>query len=470
MKTRLRLHKWLLLATGILCLSVAAMAVTHAVPTVTAPVNPQAVPVGNAFTLTVYGAGFVRGAVVNWNGNGRATTFVSTRELQAQILSSDVANPTTGFITVTNPAPGGGNSSSSYGVVEVHAPITTIALNAPKLYDRNVSSWSTLVADFNGDGKLDIISGSAPILCLLGNGDGTFDFGSFIARNLVDPPRGMAFGDFNGDGKLDFAFTQDNSISVFLGDGTGSFTLKGTFGSFTDLRRIVVGDFNRDGKLDIAAADYGGYTGQVSILLGNGDGTFQTQTNYTSLSQPIDLVTADFNGDGNLDLAVASNTKGGSVSLMMGNGNGTFGTPHTTVLSKGVGFNTFGRVLAVDDFNRDGAFDLAVLRNDEIGILLNKGKGAFQPIVYYTTGGNRQAESFTVGDFNSDGKTDLMVSVEPGPKINVRFGNGDGTFQSTVTVLKGSGSALGLAPGDFNSDGLLDVTLQQFGDYVYVQQ
>jgi hypothetical protein len=75
-----------------------------------------------------------------------------------------------------------------------------------------------------------------------------------------------------------------------------------------------------------------------------------------------------------------------------------------------------------------------------------------------------------VGDFNSDGKTDLMVSIEPGPKVNVRFGNGDGTFQSTVTVLKGTGSALGLAPGDFNSDGLLDFTLQQFGDYVYVQQ
>jgi hypothetical protein len=97
------------------------------VPTVTGPVHPQAVAPGSGdFTLTVYGANFASGAVVNWNGSPRSTTFVSVRELQAKILASDVAKPTAGYITVTNPAPGGGNSSSSYALVEVHIPTKTI--------------------------------------------------------------------------------------------------------------------------------------------------------------------------------------------------------------------------------------------------------------------------------------------------------------------------------------------------------
>jgi len=97
------------------------------VPQVVGPVKPQAVAPGSSeFTLTVYGANFVSGAVVTWNGDARSTTFISARELQAQILVSDVAKPTAGYITVTNPPPGGGVSSSSYSLVEVHKPTKTI--------------------------------------------------------------------------------------------------------------------------------------------------------------------------------------------------------------------------------------------------------------------------------------------------------------------------------------------------------
>src|SRR5580692_6106851 len=105
------------------------------VPTVTGPVHPQAVVPGHAdFVLTVYGANFVSGAIVNWNRSPRSTTFVSARELQTKILASDVAKPTAGYITVTNPAPGGGPSSSSYAIVEVHTPTKTIVPGPPRTY------------------------------------------------------------------------------------------------------------------------------------------------------------------------------------------------------------------------------------------------------------------------------------------------------------------------------------------------
>ena len=135
---------------------VAAAASNNPVPQVVAPTVPQAVvPGSGAFTLNVYGANFVSGAVVNWNGQARTTTFVSARELQAQILASDIVKPTAGYITVTNPAPGGGVSSSSYAIVEVHEPTKIISVKQPVSYPSNPGYVVT--ADFTGDGILDFV-------------------------------------------------------------------------------------------------------------------------------------------------------------------------------------------------------------------------------------------------------------------------------------------------------------------------
>src|SRR5580704_7037265 len=112
-------------------LLVAAFA-QNPVPQIVGPVKPMAVaPGGGDFTLNVYGANFVPGAVVNWNYQARATTYISGHELQAQILSTDIAHNTAGYITVVNPAPGGGNSSASWAQVEVHEPVLTIAMSQP---------------------------------------------------------------------------------------------------------------------------------------------------------------------------------------------------------------------------------------------------------------------------------------------------------------------------------------------------
>jgi hypothetical protein len=352
--------------------------------------------------------------------------------------------------------------------VEVHGPITAVLPNRPKAYDLNNPIWSAVTADFNGDGILDLVSGSSGLLSLLGNGNGSFRFGELVDKGLPTPPLGMAFGDFDGDGLLDLAFTQDSNVTILTGNGKGGFRTQGSFGNFTFVHRVVVGDFNRDGKLDLAVADSGD---KVSILLGNGDGTFGLQTDYTSLQYPFDIAVADFNGDGILDLAVLSNTNQGAVSIFLGNGNGTFGAPNTITLGQGVGFNSFAITVLVNDFNNNRKSDLAILQNDQIAVLMGNGDGTFQPAVYYNTGGGGNAMSFTAGDFNADGKTDLAVSIENGHKLAILLGKGNGKFQPVKTVLRGPGTSTGIVIGDFNSDGLLDFILQQHdGAYVYTQK
>src|SRR5579864_5236678 len=160
---------------SLLCLSHAAAG--NPVPTVVGPPVPQAVlPASGQFTLKVYGANFVEGAVVNWNRQPRNTTFVSARELQATILASDVAKPTAGYITVTNPPPGGGISSSSYAIVEVHMPTSTIVVKRPNVYLKDIGAQKLVLSDFNNDGVLDFAAdySSSEIKDFLGNGDDSF--------------------------------------------------------------------------------------------------------------------------------------------------------------------------------------------------------------------------------------------------------------------------------------------------------
>jgi hypothetical protein len=124
----------------------AASAQNNPIPQIVGPVHPDAVAPGSgAFTLSVYGANLVPGAVVNWNYQPRTTTYVSAHELQAQILATDVAQNTAGYITVTNPPPGGGSSSASWAQVEVHAPVSTIAVGLPQYHVFGFSAFATLI-------------------------------------------------------------------------------------------------------------------------------------------------------------------------------------------------------------------------------------------------------------------------------------------------------------------------------------
>jgi hypothetical protein len=477
---------WSPIAIAVVGLLLAAQALAdNPVPQVVGPVKPQAVVPGSAeFTLTVYGANFVSGAVVNWNGQPRSTTFISARELQAQILASNVAKPTAGYITVTNPPPGGGKSSSSYAIVEVHQPTKTIAVNQPGVYLLKGDPFYAVTADVTGDGKLDLVTGvgSGQLALNRGNGDGTFQAGLTIGNDYY-ANAGIGFGDFNGDGKIDLAYGWGTTvdpptyIKVLLGEGGDKFHGLPRFDFLADsyVKGITAADFNRDGKLDLAF----GYTGPQwtgGLFLGNGDGTFQHAWKFYSGGG--DVVVADFNGDGKPDVAMwfAKN-----VYLWLGNGDGTFQKGRVIESDKYDLGCSFGPALVVNDFNGDGNPDLAFCDRSynstgRIGILLGKGDGTFQKPVYYSTRlGTGNLFSFTAGDFNSDCKTDLIAAT-PGQNNSefvVFWGNGDGTFQKAkkINLPDNGGGDIGLVPGDFNSDGMLDfVIVDPVGLEVYTQK
>jgi hypothetical protein len=461
------------------CLS-SALA-NNPIPTVVGPVVPQAVvPGSGAFTLKVYGANFVSGATVNWNRSPRSTIFISARELQAQILASDVATATAGYITVTNPPPGGGVSSASYGLVEVHTPTSTIIAAPPRLYLKDVGSGSVVVSDFKNNGLLDFAAsyGYSEVKDLLGNGNGTFGNSSIAAYSYYGSgPAAIASGDFNNDGNEDLVFGANPEgpptlLQINLGNGDGTFRKGPRFGHFNSYAfGIAVGDFNRDGNLDLVSVTS---PDTLSVFLGQGDGNFEHLADYAGfVDTPFEVVTADFNDDGILDLAVL--TQGGPY-ILIGKGDGTFEKPRLLVANDDAGCEG---TLSVSDFNGDGNADFAYCERDQtsgkIWILLGNGDGTFKKPISLPVAAQYGVFSFAAGDFNSDGKTDLVASYlisDTQSQFTVFLGNGDGRFRHRKLVQIGDGphEGLGIAPADFNSDGLLDFIIQDPGQVVVVVQ
>ena len=322
------------------------------------------------------------------------------------------------------------------------------------------SPGALAVGDFNGDGKLDIAaanSNESSVSILLGNGDGTFQ----PAEKLFGTgyvPNGIAVGDFSARGVDDLVTSNwySNNVSVLLGNGDGGFQARKDFNTGLYDTSVAVSDLNGDGKLDLVNATSGG--SGISVLLGNGDGTFQAAVNYPA-GYPVQIAVADLNGDGKPDLAVAEyNSDGegdcvGAVVVMLGKGDGTFKKP----IHYGPVQGCISSV-AVGDFNRDGRLDLVVTVDTgtlgRVAVLLGNGDGTFGVPMEYEVGEN--PGMVVVGDFNRDGKDDLAVSNFLSNAVSVLLGNGDGTFRRQVTYATGNGPG-SIAAGDLNSDGKLDL-------------
>jgi len=313
------------------------------------------------------------------------------------------------------------------------------------------------VADLNGDGHPDLVTANvgSSISVLLGNGDGTFK--AAVNYKVLGGPQGIAVGDFNGDGKPDllvgcFNFQFSGGLSLLLNNGDGTFGQAKNFDSSLSPTSVVAGDFNHDGKLDAATINRNG----VSILLGNGDGTFQTPVTYTINQDSEGLAVGDLNGDGNLDLVVANygNIIAGSVSILLGNGDGSFQAPVTTNLAISVAH------VVLSDVNHDGKLDL-VVGGRGVVVLKGNGDGTFGPPDYYAAGTYSAFAVLAAADFNRDGNLDVAVGNGPAG-VSLYLGNSDGTFQAnrSFEFLAGVGYEAGsitLATGDFNHDGKLDL-------------
>jgi hypothetical protein len=358
-------------------------------------------------------------------------------------------------------------------------PLQTFpALNSPS---------AVVLADVNGDGKLDAVQIGADhlVAVMLGKGNGVLK--SPLEYYVTDTgPESFAVGDLNGDGKPDIvtANTGANDVSVLIGKGDGTFaaqteaefvtgngTAAPTYATGTSPISVTIADVNGDGKPDLVVSNYTDDT--VGILLGKGDGTFRTQTTTAVGAAPDFVSVADLNGDGKPDLVV-SNAADDTLSILLGNGDGTF-QAQSVIRIGAITVTATTMMAVVADVNNDGKPDIVGTNTNSnsgtVQYLPGNGDGSFGPVRYLSTG--LQTRYIQLLDVNGDGDLDLVSGSFNDGTLSVRFGHGDGSFAAaTVYPAPGISSGLLLQPfamGDLDGDGKPEmVAINPSGSFLQV--
>jgi hypothetical protein len=324
---------------------------------------------------------------------------------------------------------------------------------------------------------------------LLGDGAGGLGSPTAFSTSGSEPPA-LATGSFNTMSDVLTDIAAANSVSdtaaILLGNGSGSFNAASPATVSTDLtpRSVAVGDFDGINGDDLAVANFNGdgTDGDVTILLSNGNGTFTVnQTITLTGSNPLAIAAGFIDGDANLDLVVADLT-GDRVWVILGNGDGTFQTTGISPIQISLPFGTGPAAIAIGDFNGDTFADLAVVNvgivddscsvsqpanADKVTILLGDGLGTFGAPTTYPVGSNPRA--IAMGDFNKDGIVDLVTANYCSHDVSVLFGVGNGTLLSAVSYVvdpsdtPGLQNPTGVAVGDLDNNGFDDIAVSNAG-------
>jgi FG-GAP-like repeat/FG-GAP repeat len=346
-------------------------------------------------------------------------------------------------------------------------------------YPTGISPISVAIGDLNGDGRLDLVTaniGGDPLLnppgtvsVLLGNGGGTFSAATPYPTGSI-LSFSVAIGDLNGDGRLDLAVANygdqfgfdDRTISVFLGNGGGTFSAATLYSTGTGLpgaQSVAIGDLDGDGDLDLAVAHA---SNRIGILWGNGDGTFLAQNpplTFTGLNNPGSIAIGDLDGNGRLDLVLANfgvpppyGSDGTMVTVLYGQVGGGF--TRVNITTGGTNLSS----VAIGDLNGDDHLDLAVANagSNTVSVLLNDGNGNLSAATPYATG--TTPNSVAIGDLNGDGRPDLAVANTDSNTVSVLLGNIGGGFQAQTQYPTGLGPS-SVAIADLNGDGRLDLAV-----------
>jgi uncharacterized protein (TIGR03437 family) len=402
--------------------------------TLLASINPSQA----AGEVTFYDESIVLGIAPAANGSATLTT--------------DLINPGVRSLTARFESRSGFVASRSHAIAITVNAVASGQLTTPVSYPTaNANNQHIALADFNGDGHLDIVANNFTVL--MGNGNGTFQPPVYYTSQ--SNAYGVATGDFNGDGKPDFASADlDGTLGVWLNKGDGTFLPPVFYQVGAVPLGIAVADFNNDGVADIAVASTQGDVPGIGVFIGLGDGTFKSPVNYLASRGQKALAIADFNGDGNADIVSADADQ--NVTIMLGAGDGTFRAGSTYNV-------TAPEFVAVGDFNKDGRPDfVAASLGGSLTVFLGNGDGTFVrqgPLLALQTVIDFPTDfCVSVGDFDGDGNPDIAYAGFEDPNVSIFIGNGDGTFRGAVSFPAGT-NPQALVAAELNGDGRTDLAV-----------
>jgi hypothetical protein len=463
-------------------------------PSITS-ISPAAGPLAGGTTITIAGSNFGNVTAVTIGGIAVTNFTVNTGALNAQTITATTPAGTRGAANVVVTTADGSSSITAATVfnytagafvkpavrfspafphaLSITAPGSGVTTSASFTVTFNQSVTGVDAADFSliatgsvANGTISSITGSGATYTV--NVTGITGIGS-LGLNLVNlptitaapsfatqvtyptgtKPASVTLGDVNGDGRLDLitANFDSSTASVLLGNGNGTFQTKTDFDTGTNPQSVALGDVNGDGRLDLITANSGSAT--ASVFLGNGTGTFGAKTDFSTGTTPRSVKLADVNGDGTLDI-VTANQGSANVSVLLGTGDGTFAGQATFTTTSVQPY-----AVTLGDVNGDGKLDIVTAHRagSSVCVLLGNGNGTFQSSSSPNAGGTQWA--VTLGDLNRDGKLDI-VTANNGADVVSLLGVGDGTFSNRASLSVGT-NPRSVTLGDVNGDGILDL-------------